>query len=71
MPIASLPRSAQVLTGAERPSLAHVRQLKRVASQDVEERARLSALMADGIPGLKDKARLAVLAYTMILVMHG
>ena len=65
MPIASLPRSAQVLTGAERPSLANVRQLKRVASQDVEERARLSALMADGIPGMKDKARLAVLAYAL------
>lgn len=65
MPTATLPRSAQVLTGAERPTLAQIRVLRRVATQDVEERAKLTALFQDGLPGVKDKVRLAVLAYAV------
>ena len=65
MPTATLPRSAQVLTGAERPTLAQVRFLRRIALQDIEERAKLAAVFQDGLPGVKDKARLAVLAYAL------
>ncbi len=65
MSTATLPRAAQVLTGSDRPTLAQVRVLRRVASQDVEERSRLAALLADGIPGGKDKARLGVLAFAV------
>lgn len=65
MPTATLPRSAQVLTGAERPTLAQIRVLRRIATQDVEERAKLAAVFQDGLPGVKDKARLGVLAYAL------
>lgn len=65
MPTATLPRSAQVLTGAERPTLAQIRILRRIATQDVEERAKLAAVFQDGLPGVKDKARLGVLAYAL------
>lgn len=65
MPTATLPRSAQILVGADRPTLAQVRVLRRVAVQDVEERAKLSALLADGLPGAKDKMRTAVLAFAL------
>ena len=65
MPTATLPRAAQVLVGAERPTLAQVRVLRRVAVQDVEERAKLSALLADGLPGVKDKMRTAALAFAL------
>ncbi len=65
MPTATLPRAAQVLTGSDRPTLAQVRVLRRIAAQDVEERSRLVALLADGIPGNKDKTRLGVLAFAV------
>lgn len=65
MPTASIPRSAQVLVGAERPTLAQVRVLRYVAAQDVEERGRLAALFQDGLPGMKDKSRMAVLALAL------
>jgi DNA-directed RNA polymerase subunit alpha len=65
MPTTSIPRSAQVLIGPERPGLAQVRALRRVAMQDVDERSKLAALAQDGIPGVKDKARLAALAYCL------
>lgn len=65
MPTASIPRSAQVLVGSERPTLAQVRVLRRIAAQDVEERGRLAALFQDGIPGVKDKARAAALAFAL------
>ncbi len=65
MPTATLPRGAQILTGADRPTLTQVRILRRVASQDVEERAKLMAVLQDGIPGVKDKARTGVLAYAL------
>ena len=65
MPTAAVPRSAQVLLGADRPSLAQVRVLHRIAHQDVEERARLIALLQDGLPGTKDKLRQAALAFAL------
>ena len=65
MPTATLPRSAQVLTGAERPTLTQIRVLRRIAGQDIEERAKLAAVFQDGLPGVKDKARLGVLAYAL------
>ncbi|MBA2479519.1 MAG: tetratricopeptide repeat protein [Planctomycetes bacterium] len=65
MPTATLPRSAQPLAGAERPTLAQVRVLRRVATQDVEERNKLQALLTDGIPGVKDKWRTAALAFAL------
>ncbi len=67
MPTATVPRCAQSLVGAERPSLAQVRILRRVAEQDVEERKKLLALHQDGIPGVKDdqKVRTAILAYAL------
>jgi DNA-directed RNA polymerase subunit alpha len=64
--VATLPRSAQVLVAPERPTLAQVRVLHRIASQDVEERNRLAALFADGgLPGTKDRQRLAALAFSL------
>ena len=65
MPTASIPRSAQALTGSERPTLGQIRQLRRIASQDAEERGRLLALMQDGIPGTKDKNRQGILALAL------
>ncbi len=65
MPTATLPRSAQILTAPERPTLAQVRVLRRVATQDAEERTKLAALLADGIPGVKDKLRTAALAFAL------
>jgi DNA-directed RNA polymerase subunit alpha len=65
MPTATLPRAAQVLVGAERPTLAQVRVVRRVAVQDVEERAKLAALLSDGVPGVKDKMRVAALAFAL------
>jgi DNA-directed RNA polymerase subunit alpha len=65
MPTATLPRSAQVLTGPEKPTLAQVRVLRRSATQDVEERNKLAALLGDGIPGTKDKLRTAALAFAL------
>ncbi len=65
MPTAAIPRAAQILVGAERPSLAQIRGLRRIAAQDVEERARLTALAQDGIPGVKDKTRLGALNFAV------
>ncbi len=65
MPTAAIPRAAQILVGAERPSLAQIRGLRRTAAQDVEERARLTALAQDGIPGVKDKTRLGALNFAV------
>ncbi len=65
MPTATLPRSVLALAGSERPTLAQVRALRRVATHDVEERTKLVALITDGIPGVKDKMRQAVLAYAV------
>lgn len=65
MPTTSIPRSAQILIGPERPTFAQVRALRRIAQQDVDERGRLVALAQDGIPGVKDKARAATLAYCL------
>lgn len=65
MSTVTLPRSVQALAGSERPTLAQVRALRRVATHDVEERAKLVALITDGIPGVKDKPRQAILAYAV------
>jgi DNA-directed RNA polymerase subunit alpha len=65
MPTVSIPRSAQSLTGTERPTLAQIRLLRRIASQDAEERGRLLALLQDGIPGTKDKSRQAILSLAL------
>jgi DNA-directed RNA polymerase subunit alpha len=69
MPATTLPRSALVLTGADRPTFAQVRALIRAARQDADERSRLAAVLADGIPGTKDKVRSALLA--LALGRHG
>ncbi len=65
MATATLPRSAQALAGSERPTLAQVRVVRRIATQDVEERNKLAALLSDGIPGQKDKWRTAALAFAL------
>jgi DNA-directed RNA polymerase subunit alpha len=65
MPSATLPRAAQPLTGTDRPTLAQIRMLRRIAGQDTEERAKLLAVLQDGIPGVKDKSRTGVLAYAL------
>ncbi len=69
MPASTLPRSAQILTGTDRPTIAQIRALMRTARQDVEERTRLLALLQDGLPGSKDKVRTAILA--LALERHG
>jgi DNA-directed RNA polymerase subunit alpha len=60
MPTAALPPCAQVLAAAERPTPAQIRRLRLAVGQDVEERARLAAAVADGHGFGKDKARLAI-----------
>ncbi|MBA3846667.1 MAG: tetratricopeptide repeat protein [Planctomycetes bacterium] len=67
MPTATVPRSAQALVGAERPTLAQIRLLRRTAEQDLEESRKLQALHQDGLSGPKDdlKTRQAVLAYAL------
>ncbi len=65
MPTASVPKSAQPLVGSERPSLAQVRVLRRVAEQDVEERRKLLALHQDGNFKEDAKIRSAILAYAL------
>ncbi len=54
MPTATLPRSAQALVGAQRPTLAQVRLLRRVAIQDVEERSKLER-RPPGRPGRRSR----------------
>ncbi|MBA3684743.1 MAG: tetratricopeptide repeat protein [Planctomycetes bacterium] len=65
MPTASVPKSAQPLVGSERPTLAQVRVLRRVAEQDVEERRKLLALHQDGNFKEDAKIRGAILAYAL------
>lgn len=65
MPTVQVPKSASVLIGSERPSLAQVRVLRRVAEQDIDERRKLLALHQDG--GLKEDAKVrgAILAFAL------
>lgn len=65
MPTAALPPCAQVLAATERPSPAAVRRLRLAIGQDVDERARLAAAVADGHGFGKDKARLAIANYAL------
>lgn len=65
MPTVQVPKSAQILVGSERPALAQIRVLRRIAEQDLEERRKLLALHQDG--GLKEDAKVrgAILAYAL------
>lgn len=67
MPAATIPRSAQSLIGSERPTIAQIRMLRRVAEQDVEEKAKLTALYQEGLSAQKDdqKIRKAILAFAL------
>ncbi len=65
MPTAILPRSLSILTGSDRPTFVQVRVLRRIAGQDAEERAKLAAVLQDGLPGTKDKVRTALLALAL------
>jgi len=67
MATATVPRSATVLTGSERPTLAQVRTLRRIAEQDLDERKKLLTLHQDGLPGVKEdhKVRAAILAFAV------
>ncbi len=67
MATATLPRSAQVLAASQRPTLAQVRLLRRIAIQDVEEHRKLAAAMQEGLGGVKEdaKVRKAILAFAL------
>ena len=67
MTTATLPRSAQVLTGTQRPTLAQIRLLRRISVQDVEERRKLAAALQDGLSGVKEdaKVRKGILAFAL------
>jgi DNA-directed RNA polymerase subunit alpha len=67
MATATLPRSAQILTGNQRPTLAQIRVLRRVAVQDVEEHRKLTAALKDGLGGIKDdaKVRKGILSFAL------
>jgi DNA-directed RNA polymerase subunit alpha len=65
MPTAALPPCAHVLAAAERPSPTQIRRLRIAVSQDVEERARLAAAVADGHGFGKDKSRLAIANFAL------
>lgn len=67
MATATLPRSAQVLTGSQRPTLAQIRLLRRIAVQDVEEHRKLAAALQDGLGGVKDDAKIrkGILAFAL------
>ncbi|MEK7412997.1 MAG: DNA-directed RNA polymerase subunit alpha C-terminal domain-containing protein [Planctomycetota bacterium] len=65
MPTAALPPCAQVLAASERPSPAQIRRLRLAVGQDVEERTRLTAVVADGGSFGKDKVRLAIANYAI------
>ena len=66
MATASLPRSAQVLVEDARPTLAQVRDLRRIAEQDIYERKELDELFKAGIPAKSDKdLRQAMLAIAL------
>jgi DNA-directed RNA polymerase subunit alpha len=67
MATATLPRSAQILAGAQRPTIAQIRLLRRVAIQDVEEHRKLAAALQDGLGGVKEdaKVRKAILCFAL------
>ncbi|MBA3697881.1 MAG: tetratricopeptide repeat protein [Planctomycetes bacterium] len=67
MATATLPRAAQVLTASQRPTLAQIRLLRRIAVQDVEEHRKLAAALQDGLGGVKDdaKVRKGILAFAL------
>ena len=65
MPTAALPPCAQVLAAAEKPTPAQIRRLRIAVGQDVEERARLAAAVADGHGFGKDKSRLAIANFAL------
>lgn len=67
MATATLPRSAQVLAASQRPTLAQVRLLRRIAIQDVEEHRKLAAALQEGLGGVKEdaKVRKAILAFAL------
>src|SRR5258708_7114071 len=67
MATATLPRSAQILAGAQRPTIAQIRLLRRVAIQDVEEHRKLAAALQDGLGGIKEdaKVRKAILCFAL------
>ncbi len=65
MPTIQVPKSAQILVGTERPALAAIRVLRRVAEQDLEERRKLLALHQDGSLKEDAKVRGAILAYAL------
>ena len=67
MTTATLPRSAQILTATQRPTLAQIRLLRRISIQDVEEHRKLAAVLQDGLSGVKDdaKVRKGILAFAL------
>ena len=67
MATATLPRAAQVLIASQRPTLAQIRLLRRIAVQDVEEHRKLAAALQDGLGGVKDdaKVRKGILAFAL------
>lgn len=67
MTTATLPRSAQILTGTQRPTLAQIRLLRRISIQDVEEHRKLAAVLQDGLSGVKDDAKIrkGILAFAL------
>lgn len=67
MATATLPRAAQVLTASQRPTLAQIRLLRRIAVQDVEEHRKLAAALQEGLGGVKDdaKVRKGILAFAL------
>ena len=67
MTTATLPRSAQILTGTQRPTLAQIRLLRRISVQDVEEHRKLAATLQDGLSGIKEdaKVRKGILAFAL------
>jgi DNA-directed RNA polymerase subunit alpha len=67
MPTATLPRSAALLAGPQRPSIAQMRLLRRIALQDTEEHRMLAQLASEGLASVKEDApmRRAILAYAL------
>lgn len=66
MPTATLPPSARPLVADQRPSLAQLRQLHRLAVQDVQVRQELVELHRAGLDVKQDQAvRRALLAYAL------
>ena len=63
----SLPRSAQFLIESDTPNIAQIRVFRRLASQDVHERKKLSDLQKEGLTGVKSEKKLreGILAYAL------